>query len=162
VTPEQALTRAGYTLPGPHPAVANYVMAVRTGSLLFVSGHGSFVDGRPGHIGTLGAGLSVADGQEAARAVALSMLGTIKGELGQLSRVRRFVKILVMVNATADFTEHHIVADGATDLLVTAFGELGRPTRSAMGVASLPLGFAVEIEAVLEVAPPETGRGQRS
>jgi enamine deaminase RidA (YjgF/YER057c/UK114 family) len=155
VTPEEALARARLTLPGPHPTVANYAMAVRTGSLLFVSGHGPFVDGRPEHIGTLGAGLSVADGQQAARVVALNMLGTIKAELGELSRVRRFVKLLVMVNATPGFTEHHRVADGATDLLVTVFGENGRPTRSAMGVASLPLGFAVEIEAVLEVVTSE-------
>ena len=155
--PEEALARAQLTLPGPHPAVANYVMAVRTGSLLFVSGHGSFVDGRPAHIGTLGSGLSVADGQQAARVATLNMLGTIKSELDELSRVRRFVKLLVMVNATPDFTDHHLVADGATDLLVRVFGELGRPARSAMGVASLPLGFAVEIEGVLEVATPEGG-----
>jgi enamine deaminase RidA (YjgF/YER057c/UK114 family) len=151
VTPEDALGKAGITLPTPHPAVANYVMAVRTGSLLFVSGHGSFLDGRPAHIGKLGAGMTVSDGQDAARAVMLNVLGTIKARLGQLSRVSRFVKLLVMVNATPDFTDHHLVANGATDLLVTVFGEIGRPARSAMGTASLPLGFAVEIEAVVEV-----------
>ena len=153
MSPEQALAGAGITLPAPNRAVANYVMAVHTGQLLFVSGHGSFIDGAPAYTGKLGANLTVADGQQAARVVALNLLSTLKAELGELSRVSRFVKLLVMVNSTPDFAEHHLVANGATDLLVTAFGDAGRPARSAVGVPSLPLGFAVEIEAIVEVIP---------
>ena len=81
----------------------------------------------------------------------MNILGTLKAELTELSRIARFVKLLVFVNASPDFAEHHVVADGATDLLVKAFGDAGRPTRSAIGVASLPLNFSVEIEAVVEV-----------
>jgi enamine deaminase RidA (YjgF/YER057c/UK114 family) len=119
--------------------------------LLFLSGHGSFVDGEPAHLGTLGANLSTEDGYRAAKVVLLNLLGTAKAEVGELSRIARWVKLTVLVNATPDFTEHHLVANGATDLLVAAFGEIGRPARTAMGVSSLPLGFAVEIEAVAEV-----------
>jgi enamine deaminase RidA (YjgF/YER057c/UK114 family) len=151
MTPEDTLEREGIRLPTPHPVVANYVMTVRTGSLLFVSGHGPFVDGKPAHTGRLGASMTVESGQKAAETVILNLLGTLKAELNELSRVSRFVKLLVFVNATPDFTEHHLVANGATDVLVRAFGETGRPARSAVGVASLPLGFAVEIDAVVEV-----------
>lgn len=151
VTPEDALAAHGHVLPLPNAAVANYVMAVRTGALLFVSGHGSFADGVPQHLGKLGDTMTVADGRQAAESVMLSLLSTVKNEVGELSRVRRFVKLLVMVNATADFIEHHLVANGATDLLTEVFGQAGRTARSAVGVASLPLGFAVEIEAVVEI-----------
>jgi enamine deaminase RidA (YjgF/YER057c/UK114 family) len=136
-------------LPTRHPAVGTYVMAARTGSLLFVSGHGAFDGGRPIHTGRLGEQLSTADGTVAAEAV----LATVKAEVGDLSRVARFVKVVVFVNSAPNFVEQHLVANGATDLLVRAFGDrIGRPARSAVGVAALPLGFAVEIEAVVEVA----------
>lgn len=151
MSPEQALEAAGLTLPPPHPTVANYVLTVRTGSLVFVSGHGPFVEGRAAHTGKVGADLTVEKGQEAARAVMMNMLTTLKAELGELSRIARFVKLLVFVNATAEFDQHHIVANGATDLLVLIFGDAGRPSRSAVGMASLPLNFSVEIEAVVEV-----------
>ena len=82
----------------------------------------------------------------------MNILGTLKSELGELSRISRFVKLQVLVNATPDFAQHHLVADGATDLLVRVFGEIGRPARSAVGVASLPFDFSVEIEAVVEVS----------
>ena len=152
MTPEAALEQAGFALPIGHPAVANYVMSVQAGPLLFVSGHGAFEDGKAVHTGKLGAGVNVEDGRKAAEAVMLNLLGTVKSELGSLSRVARFVKLVVFVNATPDFAEHHLVANGATDLLVTAFGDIGRPARSAVGVASLPFELSVEIEAVLEVA----------
>jgi len=152
MNPEEVLNREGLTLPVPHPVVANYVKTVRTGSLLFVSGHGPFVDGRPEHIGKLGADVTVDGGRDAAQMVMMNILGTLKSELGELSRINRFVKLLVLVNATPDFAEHHLVADGATDLLVKVFGEIGRPARSAVGVASLPFDFSVEIEAVVEVS----------
>lgn len=151
MTPEEALERSGHHLRAGHPAVATYVMTARTGSLLFVSGHGDFADGKPAHTGKVGASVSVHEGQRAAEAVMLNLLGTVKAELKDLSRVARFLKLVVFVNAASDFTEHHLVANGATDLLVEAFGEAGLPTRSAVGVASLPLDFSVEIEAVVEV-----------
>ena len=126
-------------------------MTVRTGSLLFVSGHGPIVEGKPAYTGKLGADITFETGQEAAAVVVLNMLATLKAELGELSRISRFVKLMVLVNATPDFTKHHLVADGATDLLVKAFADSGRPARSTVGVASLPLDFAVEIDAVVEV-----------
>jgi enamine deaminase RidA (YjgF/YER057c/UK114 family) len=151
VTPDEVLERAGIALPEANKPVANYLMAVRTGSVLFLSGHGAFVDGRPVHTGRLGEDLSTADGRRAAEAVMLNLLATVRAELGSLSAVTRFVKLVVFVNSTPDFTEQHLVADGATDLLARAFGAAGaRTARSAVGVAALPLGFAVEIEAVVE------------
>lgn len=153
MTPEATLERAGVLLPTPHPAVGTYVMAARTGSLLFVSGHGAFEGGRPIHTGRLGEELSTAEGTAAAEAVMMNLLATVKAEVGDLSRVARFVKVVVFVNSAPHYTEQHVVADGATDLLVRTFGDrIGRPARSAVGVAGLPLGFAVEIEAIVEAA----------
>jgi enamine deaminase RidA (YjgF/YER057c/UK114 family) len=152
MTPEAILQRDRVVLPTPHPAVGTYAMTVRTGSLLFVSGHGAFDDDGPIHTGRLGDELSTSDGTAAAETVMLNLLATVKAEVGELSRVTRFVKVVVFVNSAPDFTEQHLVANGATDLLVRTFGDhIGRPARSAVGVAALPLGFAVEIEAVLEV-----------
>jgi enamine deaminase RidA (YjgF/YER057c/UK114 family) len=152
VTPEERLERSGVSLPQVNEPVANYVMAVRTGSLLFLSGHGAFDGGRPVHTGRLGEDLSTEEGRLAAEAVMLNLLATVRAELGTLSAVARVVKVVVFVSSTPAFTEQHVVANGATDLLVRAFGEVvGRPSRSAVGVAALPLGFAVEIEAVLEM-----------
>jgi enamine deaminase RidA (YjgF/YER057c/UK114 family) len=151
VTPEEGLARAGFALPQVNTPVGNYVMAARSGSLLFVSGHGAFDGGTPVHTGRLGADLCTEDGRLAAEAVMLNLLATVRAELGSLSAVARVVKVVVFVNSTAGFTEQHLVANGATDLLVRTFGnDVGRPARSAVGVAALPLGFAVEIEAVLE------------
>jgi enamine deaminase RidA (YjgF/YER057c/UK114 family) len=153
MTPEATLEQAGIPLPTRHPAVGTYDMAVAAGSLLFVSGHGAFDSGRPIHTGRLGEQLSTADGVAAAEAVMLNLLATLKAEVNDLTSVARFVKVVVFVNSAPNFEEQHIVANGATDLLVRAFGDrIGRPARSAVGVAALPLGFAVEIEAVVEVA----------
>ncbi|HVR89256.1 MAG TPA: RidA family protein [Candidatus Limnocylindria bacterium] len=151
MTPEEVIEREGMTLPVAHPVVANYVKTVRVGSLLFVAGHGPFVDGKPAHTGKLGAEVTVEAGQKAAEVVIMNILGTLKAELGELSRISRFVKLLVFVNATPDFSEQHLVANGATDLLVKVFGDIGRPARSAVGMGSLPFNFSVEIEAVVEV-----------
>jgi enamine deaminase RidA (YjgF/YER057c/UK114 family) len=127
-------------------------MVAGTRTLLFISGHGAFDGGVPVHTGRLGEDLSVAEGAEAAEAAMLHLLATVKTEVGDLSRIARFVKVVVFVNSTPDFAEQHLVANGATDLLVRAFGDrIGRPARSAVGVAALPLGFAVEVEAVVEV-----------
>lgn len=139
-------------LPAPNQPVGSYVMAVRTGDLLFVSGHGAFENGEPRHLGRLGESLSTEQGAKAAEAVMLNLLATVRKEVGDLDRVVRFVKLLVFVSSAPGFDEQHLVADGATDVLARLFGdEVGRPARSAVGVAALPLGFAVEIEAVLEV-----------
>lgn len=150
-TPEERLRERGLRLPSPHAPVGSYRMARRVGDLLWVSGHGAFDDGVPVHVGRLGDTLTTAEGAVAARDVMLQLLATVKGELGELSRAT-CAKVVVLVSSAPDFTEQHLVANGATDLLVDVFGEQGRPTRTAMGVAALPLGFAVEIEAVFEVA----------
>jgi enamine deaminase RidA (YjgF/YER057c/UK114 family) len=139
------------TLPAVNVPVGSYVMAVRTGDLLFLSGHGAFEDGRPVHTGRLGETMTTEQGARAAEAVMLNLLATVRAELGDLSRVARVVKVVVFVNSTPHFTEQHLVANGATDLLARVFGPPGRPARSAIGVASLPLGFAVEVEAVVEI-----------
>ena len=153
MTPEEALERAGLVLPEVNQPVANYAMALRTGSLLFRSGHGAFEGNTPVHIGRLGEDISTEDGRLAAEAVMLNLLATVRAELGSLSQVARVVKVVVFVNSAPGFTEQHLVANGASDLLVHAFGDsIGRPARSAVGVAALPLGFAVEIEAVLEAS----------
>lgn len=139
-------------LPPPARAVGTYAMAVRTGELLFVSGHGAFEDGRPIHTGRLGESLTTEQGARAAEAVMLGLLATARDELGDLDRVERVVKVVVFVSSTPAFTEQHVVANGATDLLVRVLGEdRGRPARSAVGVAALPLGFAVEIEAIVQI-----------
>ncbi|WP_210439627.1 RidA family protein [Nocardioides xinjiangensis] len=139
------------TLPPPARAVGTYSMAVHAGGLVFLSGHGAFEDRRPIHTGRLGASLTTEQGARAAEAVMLGLLATVQDELGDLGRVERFVKVVVFVSSTPAFTEQHLVANGATDLLVRVFGERGRPARSAVGVAALPLGFAVEIEAIVQV-----------
>ncbi len=151
-SPEQRLADLGLALPPAHPVVANYAPCVASGALLFVAGHGPFVGGRPAHLGTVGVDVSVEEAREAARVVILNMLGTLKAELGELSRITRWVRAFVMVNAAPTFHEHYLVADGATDLLVAVFGEAGRPARSTVGM-SLPFDMSVEIEAVVEHAP---------
>ena len=139
-------------LPEANTPVGGYVMAVRRGNLMFVSGHGPFEDGEPRHLGRLGETLTTEEGAQAAAVVALNLLATLKEELGDLERVSRFLKLVVFVSSTPEYAEQHLVADGATDVLTRLFGEeVGRPARSAIGVAALPLGFSVEIEAVVEV-----------
>ena len=110
------------SLPKPHSPVGTYVMAARTGSLLFVSGHGALSAGAPIHTGRLGESLTTEQGRHAARAVMLNVLATIQEELGDLGRVARVVKVVVFVNSTPDFVEQHLVANGGTDLLVEVLG----------------------------------------
>jgi enamine deaminase RidA (YjgF/YER057c/UK114 family) len=140
------------TLPDPNVPVGSYLMSVRTGDLVYLSGHGAFEDGLPVQTGRLGESMTTEQGVRAAEAVMLNLLATIRSELGDLSRIAKVVKVVVFVNSAPGFTEQHVVANGATDLLATVLGERGRAARSAIGVAALPLGFAVEIEAVVEVA----------
>lgn len=148
-TPEARLAAAGYTLPPARQPVANYVTSVRTGNLLFLSGHGEC--GENHTRGKLGRDLTVEQGRRSAEKVGLCMLATIKAAVGDLSKVKRFVRILGMVNATEDFTEHPKVVNGFSDLMVVAFGDDGRGARSAVGMQSLPSGIAVEIEATVEL-----------
>ena len=130
--------------------LANYVPAVRTGNLVFLSGHGPFQDGQLIR-GKLGDDLEVEAGAEAARAVMVQLLASLRAEIGSLDRVSRIVKLLCMVNCTPDFGQHPAVANGASDLLVELFGESGRHARSAVGMQSLPMGMAVEIEMIVEI-----------
>jgi enamine deaminase RidA (YjgF/YER057c/UK114 family) len=151
MTPEEVLSREALVLPAAHPVVGNYVMCARSGSLVFVAGHGPFVDGKPAHTGKVGRDLTVEAARKAAEVAMMNILSSLKAELGELSRISRFVKLLVLINAVEGFTQHAAVGDGATDLLVKLFGDAGRPARSSVGVASLPFNIAVEIEAVVEV-----------
>lgn len=147
---ERLLAR-GVTLPAAVKPAAAFVPCVRVGDVAFVSGHIARRDGKA-WAGQLGAaGLTTAEGQQAAAAAAVDLLATIDAEVG-LDSVKRVVKLLVLVNSAPDFTEQHLVANGASELLQEAFGDAGRHARSAVGVAQLPLGACVEIEAVVQVA----------
>jgi enamine deaminase RidA (YjgF/YER057c/UK114 family) len=153
VSAEDRARALGLDLSRPATPVANYVPAVRSGNLVFLSGHvppaGS--DGsRPA--GKLGADLDADQGYQIARAVAGAMLASLRAEIGTLDRVRRVVKVLGMVNASPDFIQHPRVLNGASDLLVEVFGEAaGKHARSAIGVGSLPSNVPIEIEMVVEV-----------
>jgi enamine deaminase RidA (YjgF/YER057c/UK114 family) len=149
---EARLREIGLELPPPPRPAANYVGAVQSGSLLFISGHVPTKDGEFVYIGKVGKELSLEEGYEAARMAALNCLASAKTVLGDLDRVTRVVKILGMVNCSEDFGEQPKVVNGASDLLVQLFGEAGRHARSAVGMQALPFGVAVEIEMILEVA----------
>ncbi len=150
-TPEEKLAQMGITLPpAPNPA-ANYVNAVRTGNLLFLAGKGP---GKPDGTyvtGKVGDALTVDQGYDAARLVAISQIAVLKHELGDLRKVKRVVKVLGMVNATPDFTDHSKVMNGYSDMMVAVFGEAGKHARSSVGMCSLPFGIAVEVEMIVEV-----------
>ena len=152
VSPEEKLAELGITLPGASSPVANYVGAVRTGNLLFLAGCGPArgPDGKSPK-GQVGTDLTVEEGYEAARLVGINLLARLKEELGELSRVKRVVKLLSMVNAASGFTETPAVANGCSDLLVEVFGEKGRHARSAVGMSALPMNIPVEIEMIAEI-----------
>lgn len=133
------------------PPVAAFVPAVRTGNLVFVSGHIAKREGKPWQ-GKLGENLSTAQGREAARGIAIELMATLHAALGDLNKISRIVKLLVLVNSTPAFTEQHLVANGASEFFVEVFGEKGPHSRSAFGIAQIPLGACVEIELVAEVA----------
>ena len=149
---ENKLDALGLELPSQGPAVGNYVSAVRTGNLVFVSGHGPYKDGEYTHRGKLGRDVDTQTGYEAARLVMLNCLAGLKIEIGDLDRVRRIVRVFGMVNSTPDFGEQPQVIDGASDLLTEIFGDRGKHARAAIGMVSLPMGISVEIEMVVEVA----------
>lgn len=148
-TPEARLAAAGHALPAPTRPIATYVTSVETGKLLFLSGHGEC--GPTPTPGKVGRDLTIAQGAKSAQRVGLCMLATIKAATGNLGRVRRFVRIMGLVNATDEFTQHPAVINGFSDLMVVAFGEAGKAARAAVGVASLPGNIPVEIEAVVEL-----------
>jgi enamine deaminase RidA (YjgF/YER057c/UK114 family) len=137
-------------LPKAATPVAAFVMAVQTGNLLFVSGHIARKEGKP-WVGQLGKELTTEEGKAAARGIGIDVLATLHGQLGDLDRVRRIVKLLCLVNSVPSFTEQHLVANGCSELLLSVFGERARHARSAFGVAQIPLGACVEIELIAEV-----------
>jgi enamine deaminase RidA (YjgF/YER057c/UK114 family) len=149
---DRALQELGLTLPQAAAPIAAYVPVVEAGGLLHVSGQLPFRDGAV-ITGRLGDGVSVEDGQAAAQACALMVVAQVKAHLGNLQRVTRVVKLGVFVNSTADFTDHPKVANGASELMVKLFGDAGKHARAAVGVAALPLGAAVEVDAIVEVGP---------
>jgi enamine deaminase RidA (YjgF/YER057c/UK114 family) len=150
MTVYEKLKELQVVLPSATPPVAAFVPTVQTGSLCFVSGHIAKRDGKP-WAGQLGVNMSTAEGQRAARSVAIDLLGTLHHELGDLGRVQRIVKVLCLVNSGPEFTEQHLVANGASELLQEVFGKAGTHARSAIGVAQLPLGACVEIELIVEI-----------
>lgn len=150
-TPEEKLKSLNITLPAPSTPIANYVKFVKTGNLIFLSGHGpSKADGS--YItGKLGRDLSIEEGYAAAKQTGISLLSTLKSAVGDLSKVKRIVKVLGMVNSVDSFTDQPKVINGFSDLMVAVFGEKGKHARSAVGMAALPVNMAVEIEMVVEV-----------
>lgn len=132
------------------PAAA-YVPYVQTGKLIFLSGHIAKKDGKP-WVGQLGKNMTTDEGKAAARAIAIDLLGTLHAAMGDLNRVTRIVKLMSLVNSTGDFTEQHLVTNGASELIGQIFGDQGAHARSAFGVAQIPLGACVEIEMIVEVA----------
>ena len=149
---EGRIIELGITLPAASTPVANYLMSVRSGNLLFLAGHGPYdLDGTV-RIGKVGADVTVAEARDAARLVALNLVHTIRRELGSLDRVTRIVKVLGMVNCAPGFNQAPQVIDGCSYVLVEIFGkQIGSHARSAVGVAELPFDIAVEIEMICEV-----------
>lgn len=141
------------TLKAPAAPVGAYVMHVQTGNLVFLSGHiAKNADGSV-NVGQLGKNVTVEQGQQAARNIIIDMLGTLQDACGgDLNRVKRIVKLTCLVNSTADFTEHHLVTNGASNLLGEVFGDAGKHARAAFGVSQIPLGACAEIEMIVEVA----------
>lgn len=151
MTATERLRELDLEIPEPWAPVANFVLAVRTGNLVFISGHGPRRSDGTFVTGKLGRDRSIEEGYEAAKLTALQCLASLQAEVDSLDRVRRIVKLLVMVNCTEDFVEHPAVANGASDLLVDLFGDSGRHARSAVGMQMLPQNIAVEVEMVVEV-----------
>jgi len=145
----EKLKTLGITLPELARPGAVYVPFVRTGNLVYVSGHIARKEGKP-WVGQLGAGLTTDEGKAAARAIAVELMGTLQAAVGDLDRIARIVKLMVLVNSAPTFTEQHLVANGASELLVQVFGDRGPHARSAFGVAQIPLGACVEIELIAE------------
>ena len=144
------LSALGISLPPVATPAAAYVPFVRTGNLVFLSGHIARRDGKL-WVGQFGTDMATADGKAAARAIAIDLLGTLHAAVGDLNKVTRIVKLLGLVNSSGSFTEHHLVINGASELIGEIFGAAGAHARSAFGVAQIPMGACVEIELIAEV-----------
>jgi enamine deaminase RidA (YjgF/YER057c/UK114 family) len=152
MTVKDRLQALGITLPPVAVPAAAYVPFVRSGNLVFISGHIAKRDGMP-WVGQLGLTMATEEGRAAARAVAVDLMGTLQAAAGDLARVKRIVKVLSLVNSTPAYTEHHLVTNGCSELMLEVFGpEVGAHARSAFGVAQLPMGACVEIELIAELA----------
>jgi enamine deaminase RidA (YjgF/YER057c/UK114 family) len=139
-------------LPAVAAPAAAYVMYVQTGNTVYLSGHIAKKDGKP-WVGQLGKNMTTEEGKQAARAVAIDLMATLQAACGgDLKRVKRIVKLMSLVNSTSDFTEQHLVTNGASELIGEVFGDAGKHARSAFGVAQIPLGACVEIELIAELA----------
>lgn len=148
---EQKLKELGIELPEIAPPVANYVNVVRSGNLLFLAGKGSQNPDGSRITGKVGVDLTIEEGYEAAKSIAYQHLAVIKNEIGDLNKVVRVVKVLGMVNTSPEFTAHSQVINGYSDFMVQIFGEKGKHARSAVGMSSLPVDLAVEIEVIVEI-----------
>lgn len=144
------LEKLGIVLPAVAAPAAAYVPFVCSGKLVFLSGHIAKRDGKP-WVGQLGRDVDTATGREAARAVAIDLLGTLHAAVGDLNTIERIVKVMSLVNSTPTFTEQHLVTNGCSELLGEVFGDKGAHARSAFGVAQIPLGACVEIELIAQV-----------
>lgn len=149
--PEAKLKELGIELSTPSAPVANYVNAVRTGNLIFLSGKGPLKSDGTNITGRLGENLSIEQGYEAAKITGINQLSVLKAELGNLNKVKRIIKVLGMVNSTPDFSDQPKVVNGYSDLMVAVFGDRGKHARAAVGMAALPGNIAVEIEMIVEV-----------
>jgi enamine deaminase RidA (YjgF/YER057c/UK114 family) len=147
----EKLRALSISLPQVTPPVAAFAPFVRSGNQLFLSGHIARQDGQPWR-GRLGETLTTEQGKAAARSIAVELIGTLHAAIGDLNKVARIVKLLVLVNSTATYTEQHIVANGASELFKDVFGERGAHARSAFGVMQIPFGSCVEIEMIAEIA----------
>ena len=147
---QDKLKELGITLPPVATPAAAYVPFVRTGNLVFLSGHIAKKNGKP-WVGQFGKNMTTDEGKAAARAIAIDLMGTLQAAVGDLDKVTRIVKVMSLVNSTADFTEQHLVTNGASELLGQVFGDKGAHARSAFGVAQIPTGACVEIELIAEV-----------
>ena len=147
----QKLKSLGISLPPIATPAAAYVPFVRTGNLVFVSGHIAKRDGKA-WVGQFGRNIDTATGKLAARTIAIDLLGTLHAAVGDLNKVERIVKLMSLVNSSAEFTEQHLVTNGCSELLAEVFGDKGAHARSAFGVAQIPMGACVEIELIAQVA----------
>jgi enamine deaminase RidA (YjgF/YER057c/UK114 family) len=144
------LKELGISLPPVTKPAAAYVPFVQTGNLVFLSGHTAKKEGKP-WVGQLGKNMTTEEGKAAARSIAVDLMGTLHAAVGDLNKIKRIVKVMSLVNSTADFTEQHLVTNGASELIGQVFGDKGAHARSAFGVAQIPQGSCVEIELIAEV-----------
>jgi enamine deaminase RidA (YjgF/YER057c/UK114 family) len=150
-SPEARIKELGITLRTPGPPTANFLGAVRVGNMVYLSGHGPLKPDGEYMIGKVGSEFNLEQAQQAARLTGISLLSALKAEVGNLNNVKRFVKVLGMVNAVPSFDQHSQVINGFSDLMVEVFGENGKHARSAIGLGSLPRNIPVEIEMIVEM-----------